>query len=171
MVEAEARAASMRIYNERQAEVLSLMKAFQEPPKIKRDLLPCYFIPLGLNERLIGREDELRQLGEALDPQECNRKSRSFALCGMGGVGKTAIALRYAKKARDSYDAIFWITADNMIKMTQNFLDIAQNLDLVPKDRKSEDANAAMAMVKQWLSETSKLARPFFLLTFIIKYL
>lgn len=31
--------------------------------------------------------------------------------------------------------------------MMQDFLDIARKLELVPKDRKSEDANAAMAKV------------------------
>src|SRR5271156_5114651 len=160
MVEAEAEAARMRADNERHTEVLSLMKAFKEN-KIKEDVLPCYYIPFGLNERFIGRDDELRHLKEALDPQEGNPQSRSFALYGMGGVGKTSIALQYANNARDRYDAIFWISADNMIKMTQDFLDIAQKLDLVPKDRKSEDANAAMAKVKAWLNETSKLASLF----------
>lgn len=156
MVEAEAEAARMRADNERHAEVLSLMKAFKEN-KIKEDILPCYYIPFGLNEWLIGREDELRHVKDALDPQEGNRQSRSFALYGMGGVGKTAIALQYANSARTRYDAIFWISADNMIKMTQDFLEIAQKLELVPKDRKSEDANAAMTKVKAWLNETSKI--------------
>lgn len=158
MVEAEAEAARMRVDHERHAEVLTLMKAFKEYKKTKKDVLPCYFIPLGLNERVIGREDELRKLREALDPQEGNPQSRSFALYGMGGVGKTTIALQYANNARNLYDAIFWISADNMIKMTQDFLDIAQKLGLVPKDRKSEDANAAMAKVKAWLNKTSNLA-------------
>ena len=158
MVEAEAEVARMQIERERHEEILSLMKAFQEHNKIKQDVLPCYFIPLGLNERVIGRDDELRKLREALDPQEGKPQSRTFALYGMGGVGKTTIALQYVNNARNLYDAIFWISADNIIKMTQDFLDIAQKLDLVPKDRKSEDANAAMAKVKAWLSETSKLA-------------
>lgn len=157
MVEAEAEVARMQIERERHEEILSLMKAFQHN-KIKQDVLPCYFIPLGLNERVIGRDDELRKLREALDPQEGKPQSRTFALYGMGGVGKTTIALQYVNNARNLYDAIFWISADNIIKMTQDFLDIAQKLDLVPKDRKSEDAIAAMAKVKAWLSETSKLA-------------
>lgn len=158
MVEAEAEAARMRVDQERHAEVLSLMKAFKEYKKIKEGVLPCYFIPLGLNDRVIGREDELRKLNEALDPKEGIPQSRSFALYGMGGVGKTTIALQYENNALSLYDAIFWISADKMIKMTQDFLDIAQKLELVPKDRKSEDANAAMAKVKAWLNETSKLA-------------
>jgi hypothetical protein len=147
----------MRADNERHAEVLSLMRAFKEK-EVKKDILPCYYIPFGLNERFIGRETELRKLAEALEPKKSNTPNRSFALYGMGGVGKTTIALQYANNARNLYDAIFWISADNMIKMTQDFLEVAQKLDLVPKDRKSEDANAAMVKVKTWLNETSKLA-------------
>ena len=150
----------MRADNERHAEVLSLMKAFKES-RVKEDVLPCYYIPFGLSERLIGRGDKLSHVKEALDPQEGNRQSRSLALYGMGGVGKTAIAFQYANNARNRYDAIFWISADNMIKMMQDFLEIAQKLDLVPKDRKSEDANAATAKVKAWLNETGKLASLF----------
>lgn len=161
VVEAEAEAARMRVNH---AEVLSLMKAFKEYTKIKEDVLPCYFIPSGFNERVIGREDELKTLKEVLDPKEGNPQSRSFALYGMGGVGKTTIALQYADNARNLYDAIFWISADNMIKMTQDFLDVARKLELVPKDRKSEDANAAMATVKAWLNETSKFAHLSFIL-------
>jgi hypothetical protein len=71
MAETEAEAARMRADNERHVEVLSLMRAFKES-RIKEEVLPCYYIPFGLNERVIGRENELRHLKEALDPQEGN---------------------------------------------------------------------------------------------------
>jgi hypothetical protein len=76
----------------------------------------------------------------------------------MGGVGKTTIARQYANNARDRFDAIFWISADNMTKMTQNFLEVAQKLGLIPENRKTEDAVAAMSKVKSWLAETSELS-------------
>jgi DNA replication protein DnaC len=155
IVETEAEAARMRLEGERNTEVLSVMKAFRENPK--KDVLPCYYLPLCLNEKLIGREDELKRIADTLDPQEGNPQSKSLALHGMGGVGKTTIARRYANNARDRYDAIFWISADNMTKMTQNFLEIAQKLELVPENRKTEDAVTAMANVKSWLAETSEL--------------
>ncbi|WEW58349.1 hypothetical protein PRK78_003817 [Emydomyces testavorans] len=152
-VETEADAARTRAEKERHAEVLSLMKTFKDH-KVKEDVLPCYHMPFHLSERFIGREDELRRLKNALDPQKGGRQNRSLALYGMGGVGKTAIARQYANTARNQFDAIFWISADNIIKMAQDFLDIAQKLKLVPEDRKSEDANAAMVKVKAWLHDT-----------------
>ena len=146
----------MRLEGERNAEVLSIMKAFKDSPK--EDVLPCYYLPLCLNEKLIGREDELKRVADILDPQKDILQSKSLALYGMGGVGKTSIARHYANSARGRYDAIFWISADNMTKMTQNFLEIAQKLELVPENRKTEDAVAAMAKVKSWLVETSELS-------------
>jgi DNA replication protein DnaC len=156
IVEKEAEAARMRLEGERHAEVLSVMKAFGGSPK--KDTLPCYCLPLSLNEKLIGREDELKRVADALDPQEGNPQSRSLALYGMGGVGKTTIARQYANNARDRYEVIFWISADNMAKMTQSFLEVAQKLELVPENRKTEDAATAMAKVKSWLAETSELS-------------
>ncbi|KAH8719327.1 hypothetical protein GQ44DRAFT_742021 [Phaeosphaeriaceae sp. PMI808] len=38
----------------------------------------------------------------------------------MGGVGKTQIALQYANRHQESYTTILWITADNIINMSQN---------------------------------------------------
>ncbi|PGH05348.1 hypothetical protein AJ79_06817 [Helicocarpus griseus UAMH5409] len=153
IVEAEAEAARMRVDNEKHAELLSLMKAFKAN-NIHDNVLPCYHIPYGINERVIGRENELNQVADALDPHKGSRQSRSLALYGMGGVGKTSIALQYVNNARKQYDAIFWISADNGVKMLQDFLEIAQKLNLVPNDRKSEDANTAMFKVKTWLNDT-----------------
>ncbi|KAI9841903.1 MAG: hypothetical protein M1837_000289 [Sclerophora amabilis] len=154
VVETEAEAARMRLAGDKHNEVLSLMKAFQES-SIKKDILPLYHIPLGVDGRFFGRDDEFQKIIETLDPEKGALGSRSLALYGMGGVGKTTMALRYANSARDQYDAILWISADNMINMTQDFLDVAVKLGLVPQDRKSEDAKTAMTKVKEWLNETS----------------
>ncbi|KAH0544775.1 hypothetical protein FGG08_001142 [Glutinoglossum americanum] len=158
IVETEAEAARMRLEGERHTEVLSVMKAFGDKPK--KDVLPCYYLPPSIGEKLIGRENELSQVADALDPKEGNPQRKSLAVCGMGGVGKTTIARRYANIARDRYDAVFWISADNMTKMTQNFLEVAQKLELVPGNRKTEDAVAAMAKVKSWLADTSEFPNP-----------
>lgn len=80
---------------------------------------------------------------------------RSFALYGMGGVGKTQIALKYANTSRDKFDSIFWISSDNAITIGQSFREIAKSLGLIQPGMESDD-NAVTLEVKSWLSSTSK---------------
>jgi len=153
MVESEADAARMRVDAVRNSEILELMQTLKES-KIHHDKLPCYSIPFGINERFYGREAALQAVKEALDPRAGEVAPRSFALHGMGGVGKTQIALQYANSSRGSFDAILWISADNTIRMSQSFLEIARRLGLFPENEEAQDAVAAMLRVKSWLADS-----------------
>ncbi|WP_062440263.1 hypothetical protein [Herbidospora daliensis] len=57
----------------------------------------------------LGREDALRDLGAALDGDTNVVITQS--LFGMGGVGKSELALHHAHAARDRHDLRWWITA------------------------------------------------------------
>ena len=154
-VDSEAEAARMRVDGERNAEILAVMHALQAS-KISQQTLPCYCIPSGIAGRFYGREDALKYIEDALQPGQVARNVRSIALYGMGGVGKTQIALRYATIHRDSYDAILWISADNSIKMAQSFLEVAHRLQLIPDRQEAQDSSAAISKLKIWLGQTGK---------------
>ena len=155
VVESEADAARMRLDKSGYAEVLDLMKSLKES-KLNPDVKPCYYVPHGANSRFWGREDALSEVKKALDPIETQREQKSYALWGMGGVGKTQIALRYASTSRERFQTILWISADNNIQLSQSFRDVARHLGLVNTDEESEDAMSAMMKVKTWLIEASK---------------
>ncbi len=151
----EADAARMRADGERNAEILAVMHALQANT-LTHDVLQCYCIPLGIADRFFGREEALQQVREALQPGNDRSGIRSMALYGMGGVGKTQIALHYANNSRGSFDAILWISADNSIKMAQSFLEVAQRLELISDGLEPQDSAAARSKVKTWLTQTSK---------------
>ena len=153
LVDSEADAARMRADGERNAEILAVMHALQIS-KSNHDSLPCYYVPLGLSGRFHGRDEVVEQVKNALNPGQDSSGIRSLALHGLGGVGKTRIALHYANSCRDAFDAILWISADNSIKMAQSFLEAAQRLGLLTEEKKVEDSAAAMLKVKAWLSQT-----------------
>lgn len=154
LVDSEADTARMRADSERNAEILAVMHALRIG-KPKYDKLPCYYVPLGLSGRFYGRNEVVEQVKNALNPCQDSSGIRSLALHGLGGVGKTQIALHYVSSCREAFDAILWISADNSIKMAQSFLEAAQRLGLLPEEEKAQDTAAAMSKVKAWLSQTS----------------
>lgn len=153
-VDNEAEAIRLRTDTEKNTELLAAMDLIKDG-QAQKGKLPCFYVPFGRDEQFYGREDILARIRKALDPGNGDERCRAFALHGMGGVGKTKIALQYVNSSRSKYDAIFWISADNSIKLTQSFLEISRRLGLSPDNDDAQDAVAAMAKVKAWLTETS----------------
>ena len=80
---------------------------------------------------------------------------RQFALCGLGGLGKTEIALEFALQHKDDHDAIFWVRADAVAKLNECYNDISVKLGLQDQ---SEDKNHVVGreILKGWLSSPKK---------------
>jgi hypothetical protein len=86
--------------------------------KIDRDDLPPFpgrepglFQAPARNPRFTGRDDDLRDLRARLR-QTAPGTGDPVVLHGMGGVGKTQIAIEYAHRFRSAYDTVWWIPAD-----------------------------------------------------------
>lgn len=78
----------------------------------------------------------------------------SLAIHGLGGVGKSTIALRYAeqKLRQEDLDALFWVHSEKLVSIRQSFTDIAMRLRLA--DAKQGDHNENHALVLNWLQHT-----------------
>lgn len=59
----------------------------------------------------VGRRDELRQIRSAFD-----KKQSPVWLCGLGGIGKSALAAAYLQQNKDRYDQILHLTYDRSIR-------------------------------------------------------
>ena len=152
VVESAAESARLRRDQEKYTEVFSLMETFKEA-KVKEDASTTYhLIPPDLSPRFWGREDALQSIQRALAPEERHRFLKKFALYGMGGVGKTQIALQYVNQCRDDYKAIFWISADSTISIGQSFRECARILGLAQTEQEMQDTVAATLKVKNWLT-------------------
>lgn len=116
--------------------------------------LPCYLIPHGLNLRFFSRADELRILTEELDPAATTRRFQAVGLHGLGGVGKSQLALQYAHKSMDAYEIIAWIPSESEIKLVQALSDLANKLGLT--DGTSEDDYGNVQKVRDWLNQSHK---------------
>ena len=114
---------------------------------------PLKFLPLPQNKRFFGRAAELEEISDRLNPSNpilTSRGSRSVLIHGMGGVGKTQLALQYAYTRGDRYDAVFWIRCDTMIALSQSCYEIVQSLGLV-----ETELSTAVVYFTRWLANTS----------------
>src|SRR4051812_37860857 len=53
---------------------------------------------------------------------------RECTLCGLGGMGKSQIALEFCYRNKDNYRYIFWIDADTEETLQNSFADVARRL-------------------------------------------
>ena len=136
------------------AEAIKVMTTLQDF-RIETDILPCYVIPYGLNLRFYGRISEVEALKTALDPQENDSALTVMALCGLGGVGKTQLALHYANTSLQQYEAIAWIHADSQAKLVRSLATFATKLGLlIPQG--NADSYQAVQLIKDWLNTSAK---------------
>ena len=105
------------------------------------------------NPNFFGREQYLENLHNLLATGG-QPAALTQAIKGLGGIGKTHTALKYADQYRDEYSAGFWAVADSPENLISGFAEFARLLDLPEKNEK-EIAKAAGA-AKRWFESKSE---------------
>ena len=116
------------------------------------------------NARFTGREEQLRQLrhelrsgGRAVVLQQGAGAALPVALHGMGGVGKTQLALEYAHRFRNAYDVVWWIQADPPQFIDTALADLAPQINVSSESTAVETAHSVLQAlrsgqsVRRWL--------------------
>jgi tetratricopeptide (TPR) repeat protein/transcriptional regulator with XRE-family HTH domain len=107
--------------------------------------------PTPRNTFFLGREDVLARLHRRLHAGQTMALAQPPALSGLGGVGKTQVALEYAYRHAQEYQAVFWLRADTRDAVVAGFLEIARTLNLPEHDQR--DQLIAVAAVKNWFGQ------------------
>jgi tetratricopeptide (TPR) repeat protein len=110
-----------------------------------------WYVPFTQNERFVGRQTQLDQLEHALFTKHQPSK---VALTGLGGIGKTQIALALAYQTRENHPqcSVFWIPATNAESLQQAFEVIGQQLGVPGIEEEQADAKR---LVQNYLSRDS----------------
>lgn len=90
-------------------------------------------VPYPQNPLFTGREAELEAIRKALASGQRAAIGQTRAISGLGGIGKTQLALEYAYRHRSEYRYVFWVLADTRDTLTSGYLTIAEVLNLPGK--------------------------------------
>jgi tetratricopeptide (TPR) repeat protein len=85
------------------------------------------------NPSFTGRQKEMRKLREALHVHS-QAALLPQTLHGLGGVGKTQMAIEYAHRFQHDYDLIWWIPSELSASIKRSLLSLARRLELPEGD-------------------------------------
>jgi hypothetical protein len=88
----------------------------------------------------IGRESEFQEMEKILQP-----------LGGPGGIGKTQLAITYAKRHGSSYSSVFWLNASSKTALLTSLRRLAPQILPEAGDRLNDEA--ILIQVSVWLSQ------------------
>lgn len=83
-------------------------------------------MPYEQNPHFLGRDHHLLHLRHTLQETHPQQYNHRVAIYGMGGVGKTQIAIEYVHRYRNCYQDIYWIHAADQAALLADFNDIGQ---------------------------------------------
>ncbi|KAF2467718.1 uncharacterized protein BDR25DRAFT_233833, partial [Lindgomyces ingoldianus] len=111
---------------------------------------PSCAIPFRRDTDFVDRGTLLDQIRE-----KCAAPASRIALVGLGGVGKSQLAIEHCYQTADEYPEtwVFWVHASNPARLEQGFRDIANRVKLA--GRKDPQADV-FKLVHDWLRDKSK---------------
>lgn len=118
---------------------------------LNKKLLPqIWNVPHSRNNNFTGREDILSHLRGALTSGE--NAAWKQTLAGLGGVGKSQLAVEYIYRHLADYKLVWWIRSEDATSLAGDYASIARDLNLPEKD--SKDQPEIVRAVKRWLESS-----------------
>ncbi|OBT57821.1 hypothetical protein VE04_01878 [Pseudogymnoascus sp. 24MN13] len=132
----------------------NLTTATQVPVTLSERSGPLRVLPFGRNKKFVGRQSKLNQLITILYTEDTEEDCQRAALVGLGGVGKTQIALQCAFELQLASPtcSVFWVQASDAMSFDNAYRNIGQQLRIPGLDDEKADVKK---LVKAQLSQES----------------
>lgn len=111
--------------------------------------LPYRAFPFSQNTQFHFREKLLNSLKHHLESDTLATSLRTVSLFGLGGIGKTQIALEYSYRQKDHYDAIFWIEAETEAKIRHSICTYGRAM--LGDNQSGPEDQSLMKTFQRWL--------------------
>jgi hypothetical protein len=98
-------------------------------------------------EHFVGREENITEVCEAL---QYDGSRKTAVVHGLGGMGKTQLALAYAQRHKDDYSAVFWVNSKDVDTLKQGYAAAARRI--YHEHPSLVHLKAVAEAVKRWLS-------------------
>ncbi|KAK1656993.1 hypothetical protein BDP55DRAFT_43077 [Colletotrichum godetiae] len=120
---------------------------------------PYFIVPFGRNENFVGRDAILTRLLKRIPPSANKDACQRTAIVGLGGVGKTQVAIEAAYRVRDAHPgcSVFWVPAVNTVMFENAYRDIGRALNIQDIEDDQADvkglvkATLERGKIKSWL--------------------
>jgi hypothetical protein len=100
--------------------------------RLPEDRFPCRTMgPYLRNPYFVGRTEILNAIKAQLLPYPTKLSTASVAICGLGGMGKTQVALSFALAEELEFETISWAVAEDQIKLANSFANFSLALGLI----------------------------------------
>ncbi|KAF2730992.1 hypothetical protein EJ04DRAFT_443952, partial [Polyplosphaeria fusca] len=113
--------------------------------------IPTLFtVPFSRDDHFVGREDAIANISSK---RAASPNHSRIALVGLGGVGKSQVAIEYAYRARhaEPHTLVLWIHASNHVRFEQGYREVADKVALAGRDDPKADI---LQLVHTWLSDS-----------------
>jgi tetratricopeptide (TPR) repeat protein len=117
------------------------------PKRFPGALPEIWNVPHLRNPNFTGRDKLLSDLHSALASGRSAAVTQ--AIGGLGGVGKTQLAIEYAYRFASDYSLMWWVRAETVATADADYAKLAQKLDLPEKDL--ADQPKIVEAVREWL--------------------
>ncbi|HEY0757615.1 MAG TPA: tetratricopeptide repeat protein [Ktedonobacteraceae bacterium] len=154
------------------AQELGLVEAFSSPPEstppaqtehAPAEEVALWTVPYARNPHFTGRDELLQHLGQLLAEEKPGQPlsihqaalTQPQAITGLGGIGKTQIAIEYAYRARmqGRYQHTMWISAASEETILTSFIELARLLMPALVEQEKTNQHAIVAALLRWLEQ------------------
>jgi tetratricopeptide (TPR) repeat protein len=154
----EARALVLdAVIDERRKEIVAFPEiahsAVIEKPRFPGTLPDIWNVP-HRNFHFMGRECDLEKIESALQKDSENGFSQPGAIYGLGGIGKTSLAVEFAYRNMDGYDVVWWLRSEEPAMLAMDYGALAIKLGIIREEEK--DQRIMIEIARGWLERTEK---------------